>query len=164
MQQNIPRNLNVIKNNILKICKKINRNPKEINIVAVSKEQSVEKIEELLKYNHHCFGENRLAELENKWSKLKKRNIRIHYIGALQSRKVKNIFKLSNVIETLDTESAAKKIANLNANIETKPKLFIQINLGKEIKKIIAVYETENFLNMCREKYKLTISGGMVLL
>ena len=153
-----------IKDNILKICRKINRNPKEINIVAVSKEQSVEKIEELLKYNHHCFGENRLEELENKWSKLKKRNIRIHYIGALQSRKVKNIFKLSNVIETLDTESAAKKIANLNANIETKPKLFIQINLGKEIQKRgIIAGETKNFLNMCREKYKLTVSGAMAI-
>ena len=153
-----------IKDNILKICKKINRNPKEINIVAVSKEQSVEKIEELLKYNHHCFGENRLTELENKWSKLKKKNIQIHYIGALHSRKVKNILKLSNVIETLDTESAAKKIANLNANIETKPKLFVQINLGKEIQKRgIVAGETENFLNMCREKYKLTVSGAMAI-
>jgi len=58
MQQNILKNLNVIKNNILKICKKINRNPKEINIVAVSKEQPIEKIEELLHNKHYCFGES----------------------------------------------------------------------------------------------------------
>ena len=135
MQQNILRNLNVIKNNILKICKKINRNPKEINIVAVSKEQPFEKIEELLYNNHYCFGENRLLELENKWSGLNKKNLKIHFIGALQSRKVKDIIKLSSVIETLDSESAAKKIANLDINLKTKLKLFIQINLGGEKQK-----------------------------
>ena len=164
MQQNILRNLKNIKDNILKICKKINRNPKEINIVAVSKEQPLKKIEELLKYNHQCFGENRLEELENKWSSLNKKNLKLHFIGALQSKKVKNIFRLSNVIETLDSESAAKKIANLNINIKAIPKLFIQINLGNEIQKRgIAICETENFLNMCREKYKLTISGAMAI-
>jgi len=164
MQQNILRNLNVIKNNILKICKKTNRNPKEINIVAVSKEQPFEKIKELLNNKHYCFGENRLLELENKWSELNKKNLKIHFIGALQSRKVKDIIKLSNVIETLDSESAAKKIANLDISLKTKLKLFIQINLGIEIQKRgIAIFETENFLNMCREKYKLNISGGMAL-
>ena len=164
MQQNILRNLNIIKNNILKICKKINRNPKEINIVAVSKEQPFEKIEELLQYNHNCFGENRLLELESKWNGLNKKNLQVHFIGALQSRKVKDIIKISNVIETLDSESAAKKIASLNISLKSKLKLFIQINLGKEIQKRgIAICETENFLNMCREKYKLTISGGMAL-
>ena len=164
MQQNILKNLNIIKNNILKICKKINRNPKEINIVAVSKQQPIEKIKELLHYKHYCFGENRLLELENKWINLDKKSLKIHFIGALQSRKVKNIIKLSNVIETLDSESAAKKIASLNTNLKAKLKIFIQINLGEEIQKRgIAVCETENFLNMCREKYKLTISGGMTL-
>ena len=164
MQQNILRNLNIIKNNILKICKKINRNPKEINIVAVSKEQPFEKIEELLHNKHYCFGENRLIELENKWSGLNKKNLNIHFIGALQSRKVKDIIKLSNVIETLDSESAAKKIANLNNNLRTKLKLFIQINLGKETQKRgIAISETENFLNMCKEKYKIIISGAMAI-
>ena len=42
--------------------------------------------------------------------------------------------------------------------------MFIQINIGNELQKRgIAVCETENFLNMCREKYKLTISGAMAI-
>ncbi len=164
MQQNILKNLNNIKNNILKICKKINRNPKEINIVAVSKKQSFEKIEELLKYDHHCFGENRLEELEDKWSGLNKSNLKLHFIGALQSKKVKDIVKQFNVIETLDSESSAIKIANLNINCKNKPKLFVQINLGNETQKRgIASCEAENFFKMCKEKYKLTISGAMAI-
>ena len=43
MNQNITENLNNLKSNILKVCKKVNRNPSSINIVAVSKEQSKEK-------------------------------------------------------------------------------------------------------------------------
>ena len=164
MQQNIIRNLNNIKDNILKICKKINRNPEEINLVAVSKNQPIEKIKELIQHNHNCFGENRLEELEKKWKNLDKNNLKIHFIGALQSRKVKDIIKQFNVIETLDTESSARKIAVCNVNYITQPKLFVQINLGKEIQKRgIATYETEHFLNMCREKYRLTISGVMAI-
>jgi len=42
--------------------------------------QSFEKIEKLLQYNHHCFGENRLEELVNKWNGLNKKNLKIHFI------------------------------------------------------------------------------------
>ena len=45
MNQNITENLNNLKSNILKVCKKVNRNPSSINIVAVSKEQPFKKIE-----------------------------------------------------------------------------------------------------------------------
>lgn len=163
MQQNISRNLKDIRANIVKICKKINRNPKDINLVAVSKKQPLEKIEELLQNNHHCFGENRLEELKNKWNGFNKKNLKIHFIGALQSRKVREIIKQFNVIETLDSESSAKKIANLSQNYNV-PKLFIQINLGKEIQKRgIVSSEVKNFLNMCRKKYSLTISGAMAI-
>ena len=53
----------------------------------------LKKIEELLKCNHHCFGENRLEELESKWIGLNKKNLRIHFIGALQSKKVNDATK-----------------------------------------------------------------------
>ena len=56
------------------------------------------------------------------------------------------------------------KIANLNIKYKNKLKLFVQINLGNEIQKRgIASYEAGNFLNMCKEKYKLTISGAMAI-
>ncbi len=164
MQANILSNLNNIKNNVLKICKKINRNPQKINLVAVSKKQPRDKIKELLQCNHQCFGENRLEELENKWNAINKKKLQMHFIGALQSRKVKSIIKQFNVIETLDTESSAQKLANFSINNKIKTKLFIQINLGKEVQKRgIAVCEVDSFLDMCRSRYNLTISGGMAI-
>ena len=164
MNQNITENLNNLKSNILKVCKKVNRNPSSINIVAVSKEQSEEKIMELIKAGHRCFGENRLEEKKNKWSSLEKKNLEFHYIGALQSKKVKNIIKLFDVIETLDTESSAKKLANMLISVSKPPKIFLQINLGREeIKRGIFANDVELFLKMCKEKYNLSIEGAMCL-
>ncbi len=164
MSQNITENLTSLKSNILKVCKKINRNPSSINIVAVSKEQSKEKIKELLLAGHSCFGENRIEERRNKWANLEKKNINFHFIGALQSKKVKNIINYFNVIETLDTESSAKKLANILTKVTIPPKIFLQINLGKEkMKRGIFAYDVGAFLQMCKEKYNLNIDGAMCL-
>ena len=164
MQQDILKNFKSVKNNILKICKKINRNPAEINIVAVSKTQPIEKIKILIEEGHYCFGENRLEEAKEKWENLNNENINIHFIGALQSKKVRDVIDKFNVIETIDTESSVKKIASHKLNNRFSPKLFIQINLGKEKQKRgILISETEDFLKMCREKYKLKIDGAMCI-
>ncbi len=118
-----------------------------------------------MKAGHNCFGENRLEESKEKLKNLNDKSINFHFIGALQSKKVKDIIERFNVIETLDTESSVKKIAAcILKNNTLKPKLFIQINLGKEGKKRgILINETESFLKMCREKYKLQISGAMCI-
>ena len=165
MQQNILKNFKSVKNNILKICKKINRNPAEINIVAVSKTQPIEKIKILINAGHYCFGENRLEETKEKWQNLNNKNVNIHFIGALQSKKVISIIDKFNVIETLDTESSLKKIASYKLNNNKfNSKLFMQINLGKEKQKRgISINESKDFLIMCREKYKLQIDGAMCI-
>jgi len=87
-----------------------------------------------------------------------------NFAKVLEENNIKFIGASSKHIEMMGDKIQAKKIANLDISLKTNLKLFIQVNLGKEIQKRgIAVCETENFLNMCREKYKLTISGGMAL-
>ena len=66
---------------------------KKLNIVAVSKQQASEKIKILIRNGHSCFGENRLDEAKFKWKDIDKKNIKLHFIGALQSKKVKDIIK-----------------------------------------------------------------------
>ena len=62
MDLDIINNFKYLKLNILNICKKINRNPSEINLVAVSKGQDKKNIKELLTMGHNSFGENRMQE------------------------------------------------------------------------------------------------------
>ncbi len=124
------------------------------------------KIEKLIKNPHFYFGENRLQETIEKWSNIKKEKIKLHYLGALQSKKVNVICNIFNVIETLDTESAAKRIASFlsNNNIKKKPRIFVQVNIGSEKQKRgIPILEFSNFLKMCKEKYNLEINGAMCI-
>ena len=95
------------------LCEKLNRNYNDINIVAVSKQQSIDKIRSLASIGHKTFGENRLQETLEKWNNLEREIVQLHYIGALQSKKVKDLIQTFNVIETLDTESSAKKLSIL---------------------------------------------------
>ncbi len=161
MKLNILENYKKLNSNIKAICKKINRNPKSISVVAVSKTQPIDKINRLLKEKHLNFGENRLEEAEKKWDLIKDKNIKLHFIGALQSKKVSRIVNVFDVIETLDTESAAKNLAKYaNRSVE----IFIQINIGKEVQKRgVLPSDFKPFLKMCTSKYGLNIRGAMCM-
>ena len=99
--------------NIKLACNVVNRDYKTINVVAVSKKQNIKKIRALASVGHKSFGENRLEETIEKWSNQDKKMVKLHFIGALQSKKIKELVKTFDVIETLDTESSAKKLSIL---------------------------------------------------
>ena len=138
--------------NIKLACNKVNRDYKSINVVAVSKKQNIEKIRALASTGHKSFGENRLEETIEKWSNQDKKIAKLHFIGALQSKKIKELVKTFDVIETLDTESSAKKLSILkNQNIKM-PKIFIQVNIGEEPQKRgVYPFDFPEFLNMCKK-------------
>ena len=166
MYKHIINNYSELRLNVKRICKKINRDPNNINIVVVTKNQKVKDISSLLKFGHASFGENREKESYEKWKDIKNQNKILHYIGALQSKKVKNIMDHFNVIETLDSESAAKNISKyiFNKNKISLPKIFIQINIGNETQKRgILISDLRSFLNMCKVRYNLSISGAMCM-
>ena len=166
MCKRIINNYSELRFNVKRICKKINRDPNNINIVVVTKNQKVKDISSLLKFGHASFGENREKESYEKWKDIKNQNKILHYIGALQSKKVKNIMDHFNVIETLDSESAAKNISKyiFNKNKISLPKIFIQINIGNETQKRgIQISDLRSFLNMCKVRYNLSISGAMCM-
>ena len=150
--------------NIRTSCTKYNRNFKDISIVAVSKQHSAEKIKTLADIGHKSFGENRLEEVISKWKLLNKKKLQLRFIGPLQSNKVKEIVKIFDVIETLDTESSAKKLSILKTKNLKMPEIFIQINIGEEAQKRgVSPKNFSSFLNMCKYDYGLEISGAMCM-
>ena len=68
-------------------------------------------------------------------SKNKNEKVRIHLIGKLQTNKVKLALKIFDYIHSLDSEKLANKIAEEQKKQNKTPKIFIQINLGKETQK-----------------------------
>ena len=134
-------------------------------IVAISKTFSIDKILPLINYGHDHFGENKVQEALEKWIQVKETNpkIKLHMVGKLQTNKVKNALKIFDYIHSLDSIKLAEKIANEQKKLERKPKLFIQINIGKESQKSgVDSEKVFDFYKTCK-KMDLNIIGTMCL-
>ena len=106
-------------------------------IIAVSKTFPIENILPLIEHGHLHYGENKVQEALDKWTKIKikNNNIKLHLIGKLQTNKVKFALKIFDYIHSLDSEKLATKIANEQVKQDKKPKIFIQVNIGDESQK-----------------------------
>lgn len=116
-----------LKNNV----KKLKDSLKETNVVIVcaSKYLKTDVMRELYKLGITHFGESRADELLKKQEELKDLNITWHFIGSLQSNKVRSIINKITYLHSLDRKSLAKAIQKYR--IEPL-KCFIQLNLANE--------------------------------
>jgi len=123
-------------------------------------------ISPLIENGHIDFGENKVQEAIDKWSKIKIQNkdIKLHMIGKLQTNKVKYAINLFDYIHSLDSSKLAKKISEEQNKTKKKLKIFIQINIGKEEQKNgINVEELNDFYKFCTKDLDLDIIGLMCL-
>ena len=157
--------LNSFKNKVNDIVdkKQLKTNPE---IIVVTKTFPFSNIEPLLNSGHIHFGENKVQEAENKWSKIKKdnKNIQLHMVGGLQSNKAKKAVMLFDYIHSLDNDRLAIKISEYQKELNKKTKLFIQINIGDEEQKSgIKLNLLDEFYNYCTKELSLNIIGLMCL-
>ena len=113
--------------------KKIERELKEKNVtlVAVSKTKPVEEILELYQLGQRDFGENYVQELVEKQEQLPK-DIRWHFIGHLQSNKVKQIVPFISLIHSVDSQKLLKEINKQAAKNERVVDCLLQVHIAKE--------------------------------
>ena len=138
----------------------------DAKIIAVSKTFKIDQILPLINYGHIHFGENKVQETLSKWQnlKLENSNIKLHFVGKLQTNKVKHLLPIIDYIHSLDNLKLAKKISDEQIKKKLKPKLFVQINFENEIQKGgIAEEKLEEFLNICQNSLSLDIVGLMCL-
>ena len=156
--ENVVKNFDLVKEEI--------SNFKNANIVAVSKTFPIAHILPLINHGHQHFGENKVQEAQEKWTSIKNDfpNLKLHLIGKLQTNKVKFAIPLFDYIHSLDSNKLAEKISLEQKKKNFKPKIFIQINLGKENQKSgIDEDDLESFYQKCITEYNLNIIGIMCL-
>jgi PLP dependent protein len=142
------------------------RDPSSITLVAVSKTFPSEAIEPILAAGQRAFGENYVQEAKAKWPALRERyeGVALHLIGPLQSNKAKEALQLFDVIHTLDRPSLAEALAKEIAKTGKRPELLVQVNTGEEPQKGgVPPQDADAFLEACRTRYGLTISGLMCI-
>jgi pyridoxal phosphate enzyme (YggS family) len=139
---------------------------KKTNLIVVTKNQTLDNINLLIKSNHLHFGENRVQETLLKWNKIISNysQIKLHLIGKLQSNKAKDAFSIFHYIHTLDNEKLAKTLSILESVSSKKIKYFIQVNIAKEPQKNgILSDQLNQFVNYCINDLKLDIIGLMCI-
>ena len=144
----------------------LSRNIADVELIAVSKKQSKERIIELLECGHRSFGENQIQEIESKWPAIKENfpDVNLSFIGSIQSRKVKKICELCDVIHSVDREKVVKLISELKSQGMNIPKLFLQVNIGLESQKSgIHPNDVKDFIEVSLNKYHISFEGLMCL-
>jgi len=163
--------MNISVKNLLNIENKIKENLNDLNIknntkiIAVSKTFKLDKILPLIKHGHIDYGENKVQEAIEKWSEVKKENLKIklHMIGKLQTNKVKFAVKLFDYIHSVDSQKLANKISEESKKINKKIKIFIQVNIGDENQKSgINKKDLNNLVTFCKDS-NLDLVGLMCI-
>ena len=155
---NFLHNFKTIKNEIKDYSNKA-------NLIVVTKNQDFEKINHLIIEGHKDFGENKVQEAKLKWQDFLKNNsdIRLHFIGKLQSNKIKGIGELFQFIHSLDSIKNAELLAKEEIRSSKKLQYFIQVNIAKEVQKSgIQEEDLNELITFCR-KVDLNIIGLMCI-
>ena len=153
-------------NNYKYILGNLKLNQRKVDLIAVTKNQPLNKINLLIKENHFHFGENRVQEAILKWNDLINNypQLKLHLIGKLQSNKAQEAFKIFHYIHTLDNNKLANIFAKLEVKFLKKIKYFIQVNIANEPQKNgISVDKVNQFVKHCIEDLKLNIIGLMCI-
>lgn len=129
----IKRNLSSIQEKIEEICLQKVINPAEIKLVTVTKTHSVEKIREALEAGAKYIGENKIQEAQAKLTALEGEFEEFHFIGHLQSNKIKQLMKLKPaLIHSIDKFSTAEKLSAYCVQHDLNQNILIQVNTTEE--------------------------------
>lgn len=149
-----------IKKQINEACSKVNRNPDEVRLIAVTKYVSIERTQEAFAAGVMDIGENRDEGLIKKWELLKDKPV-WHYIGTLQTRKVKNIINIADYIHSLDRLSLAEEI---NKRTDKCINCLVQVNVsGEESKHGMPPEEVIPFIEKLQSFEHIRIAGLMTM-
>tara|TARA_B100000686_G_scaffold94363_1_gene100827 strand:- start:451 stop:1119 length:669 start_codon:yes stop_codon:yes gene_type:complete len=135
-------------------------------IICVSKTFSIDHLKPLIDHGHVHFGENKVQEAEEKWSRIKRENsnLKLHMVGKLQSNKAKKAVQLFDFIHSLDNLKLADVLRKREIELNKKLSYFIEINIGDESQKSgISPDDAKDFLKYCTKEINLNVIGLMVI-
>ena len=164
MKNEINNNYQNILTQIRDACQRSNRDPKTVNLIAVCKRQPISKIKTSVELGIKFFGENRVQDAYNRWSKLKTKGLNLTFIGPLQTNKSESVINLFNEVQSLDRIKLVKSLSKAQTKLNKKINYVLQVNTGNEIQKSgIQPNEIDDFITTCKTNYGLNIKGLMCI-
>ena len=165
----IQNNLNQILDRIANAAQTSGRKPEDILLLLATKTQPIERIQEAIDLGFGLIGENRAQEVTEKFPHIQRADQIImpyqqHFIGHLQTNKVRAIFPYVQCIQSVDRTSLVEKLhAECEKQNETR-EIFIQVNVSKEdSKQGLVTDQFFPFLETLQQFPMLKIRGLMTI-
>jgi len=163
-RENILLNLKQVHERIENACKISGREISDVQLLLATKTVPADKIRIAIDAGETLIGENKMQELRDKDSVLKNLNIERHFIGHLQTNKVKDVLKYASCIQSLDRLSLAEELDKQLQRDNKSIDVFIQVNTSFEESKFgLAPDAVVSFIKEIRKYTTLKIQGLMTI-
>ena len=131
LQNSIESNIEILRGRIEKACRRSRRDASAVKLIAVTKNFDSHAVRAALDCGLSDFGENRVQEALSKYGELAdiRSRISLHYIGHLQSNKIRDALQIVDIIHSIDTVHLAEL---LNEKAGRPVPVFLQVNLAGE--------------------------------
>ncbi|CAM4244412.1 YggS family pyridoxal phosphate-dependent enzyme [Paenibacillus xylanexedens] len=144
-------------------CRRSNRHRDDVNVIAVTKYVSLETTGSVLDHGLEHIGENRWQDAQAKWEAFGQQGT-WHFIGHLQTNKVKDVIGKFRYIHSLDRLSLAKELDKKAASLGIQVETFLQVNIsGEESKYGLQPEQASSFLRDIRSFNNLKVVGLMTM-
>ncbi|MGD8346972.1 MAG: YggS family pyridoxal phosphate-dependent enzyme [Lysobacterales bacterium] len=161
---NLKENLETIRTRIESACRRAERNPSDVRILAVSKRHSVDRIRALHALGQAAFGENYVQEAVAKVKQLQDLHIEWHYIGPLQSNKTREAAAHFAWVQSADREKILKRLSGQRPQQLSPLNICIQVNIDREPQKAgVLPEDTETLARLCTKLPGLKLRGLMCI-
>ena len=148
----VVENLRTVEEKVQKACERAGRDPKEVTLIAVSKTKPIEMVQEAYDAGKRDFGENKAQEMKQKYEAMPK-DIRWHFIGHLQTNKIKYLLGRTCLIHSVDSLHLAQAIEAECVKRDQEVDILIEVNVAQEATKF--GLKLEETLALVREAAKL---------
>ena len=131
----IADNIAVIRSQIAEAAIAAGRDPKEITLCAATKMNDAEAVREAIRAGIDCCGENRVQELTEKLAQNAYTGAPVHFIGHLQTNKVRQVVGKVDLIQSVDSLRLMTVIDKEAARQGIRQDILLEINIGREVNK-----------------------------
>lgn len=160
----IAQNVEILKNRIREACSRVGRKPDEVLLLGVTKTFKVENIREACEAGVSDFGENYVQELNEKRTQLLDKQIRWHFIGHLQSNKVKYIAEYIHLIHSVDNKRLAEEIHKRAEKANRTIDILVEVHTTDEATKFgVVPSQTVALVKQISKYNRLRVQGLMTM-
>ncbi len=127
----VKENLAIVEDKVKAACDKAGRSYGSVTLIAVSKTKPVRLVEQAYEYGIRQFGENKAQEMKEKYDMLPK-NIEWHFIGHLQTNKIKYVLGRAALIHSVDSLHLAEAIEAECVKKGLEADVLVEVNVAQE--------------------------------